>query len=71
MIGEIGLRRRDTERKVRTPEPDRVEEAALPLDRLEALLHTSPAGLSQTEAQRRLEMYGYNELAEEMANPLL
>jgi H+-transporting ATPase len=71
MIDEIGLRRRDSERKVRTPEPDKVEEAALPLDKLEAQLHTSPDGLSQAEAQRRLEQYGYNELAEEAANPVL
>jgi len=35
------------------------------------LLETSPDGLSQVEAQRRREQYGYNELAEETANPLL
>ena len=38
---------------------------------VEQTLNTSPDGLSQAEAQRRLEQYGYNELAEETANPLL
>jgi H+-transporting ATPase len=31
----------------------------------------SPGGLSQTEAQQRLEKYGYNEIPEEEVNPLL
>ena len=35
------------------------------LAQLQARLDTSPDGLSQDEAQRRLTQYGYNELAEE------
>jgi len=31
----------------------------------------SPGGLSQAEAQQRLEKYGYNEIPEEEVNPLL
>jgi H+-transporting ATPase len=46
-------------------------ESKVPLDKLEARLETSPHGLSQTEARRRLEQYGYNELAEERINPFL
>ncbi|TAE60904.1 MAG: plasma-membrane proton-efflux P-type ATPase [Nostocales cyanobacterium] len=34
-------------------------------------LQTSENGLSQTEAENRLHQYGYNELAEEVKNPLL
>jgi H+-transporting ATPase len=34
-------------------------------------LGSSPAGLSAEEVQRRLTQYGYNELAEEVVNPLL
>jgi H+-transporting ATPase len=32
---------------------------------------TSPKGLTQAEAERRLAQYGYNELVEEKTNPLL
>jgi H+-transporting ATPase len=41
------------------------------LAELRKQLQTTPDGLSQAEVQRRLEQYGYNELAEEEANPLL
>ena len=34
-------------------------------------LDVSPKGLTQAEAERRLKQYGYNELAEEKANPVL
>jgi H+-transporting ATPase len=71
MIGEIGLKRRDSESKTRPPESGQAEDAKLSLEKLEAQLDTSPQGISQAEAQRRLEQYGYNELAEEAVNPLL
>jgi len=45
--------------------------ATLPLEELEAQLDTSPDGLSKTEAERRLEQYGSNELAEKTTNSLL
>lgn len=38
---------------------------------LETRLATTPAGLSQDEAAKRLAKYGPNELAEETTNPLL
>ncbi|MGH6736703.1 MAG: plasma-membrane proton-efflux P-type ATPase [Methyloceanibacter sp.] len=44
---------------------------SLPLAELEAKLATSPKGLTQAEAARRLGQYGPNELAEKKANPLL
>jgi magnesium-transporting ATPase (P-type) len=43
---------------------------SLSLPELEARLGWTPDGLSHTEAQRRLEQYGYNELAEKTANAL-
>jgi len=50
---------------------DKPKLATVPTSDLEQELNTSADGLSQAEAQRRLEKYGYNELAEETANPLL
>jgi len=44
---------------------------SLSLHDLEKKLESSPDGLCQTEAQKRLSQYGYNELAEEKVNPLL
>jgi H+-transporting ATPase len=46
-------------------------QAAESLSELQARLNASPNGLSQEEAQRRLAQYGYNELPEEKANPIL
>ena len=43
----------------------------LPLAELEACLGSSSDGLSQAEAQSRLSIYGYNELAEKKVNPFL
>ena len=43
----------------------------LPLPELEQRLASSPEGLSQAEAQRRLTQYGPNEIEEKTTNPLL
>ncbi len=43
----------------------------LPLPELEKYLNTSLDGISQIEAQARLEKYGYNELVEIKKNPYL
>jgi H+-transporting ATPase len=45
--------------------------ADLPLEELLGKLDASLEGLSQAEAERRLEQYGRNELPEEKVNPLL
>jgi len=45
--------------------------ADLPMAELLKRLGSSPEGLSQDEAQRRLSEYGYNELAEKKTNPVL
>lgn len=45
--------------------------AKLSLEDLEAKFETSSKGLTQEEAQKRLEEYGYNEIAEKQKNPLL
>lgn len=44
---------------------------SLPLPEVLDRLKTTSAGLEQEEATRRLEQYGYNEIAEEKVNPLL
>jgi H+-transporting ATPase len=44
---------------------------SLPLAEVEKRLGSSPDGLSQAEAQKRLIDYGPNEIAEKKANPLL
>ena len=44
---------------------------ALPLDQLEKKLGSSPDGLSQAEAAKRLEQYGPNEIEEKKANVFL
>lgn len=41
----------------------------LSLDELEHKLGASSEGLSQTEVQKRLAQYGYNELPEKETNP--
>jgi len=43
----------------------------LPMLELEAKLGSSPDGLSQAEAQKRLTQYGPNEIEEKKTNPLL
>jgi H+-transporting ATPase len=57
--------------KTKTRQSDNGHEAVPTLEELQAKLGASPNGLSQAEAQRRLSQYGYNELPEEKANPIL
>jgi H+-transporting ATPase len=42
----------------------------LPMEQVETALASTPDGLSQAEAAKRLQKYGYNELAEKEENPL-
>src|SRR5665811_1569551 len=44
---------------------------SLPLAEVEKKLGSSPAGLSQAEAQKRLTQYGPNEIEEKKTNPFL
>jgi H+-transporting ATPase len=44
---------------------------SLPLSELLAKLESTPDGLSQAEAQKRLAQYGFNELEEKKINPFL
>jgi len=44
---------------------------SLPLPEVEKILGSSPDGLSQVEAQKRLTQYGPNEIKEKKANPFL
>lgn len=44
---------------------------SLPMPELQAKLGSSPDGLSQAEAQKRLTHYGPNEIEEKKSNPLL
>jgi H+-transporting ATPase len=53
------------------PQPENEQAASLSLAELQKNLATSPEGLSQEEAERRLAQYGYNEIPEEKANPFL
>ena len=43
---------------------------SLPMPELQAKLASSPDGLSQAEAQKRLTQYGPNEIEEKETNPL-
>jgi H+-transporting ATPase len=44
---------------------------SLPISELQAKLGSSPAGLNQAEAQKRLTQYGPNEIEEKKINPFL
>ena len=44
---------------------------SLPMPELQAKLDSSPDGLTQAEAQKRLAKYGPNEIEEKKDNPLL
>src|SRR5665811_481393 len=55
-----------------TTKPDPKDDLkSLPLSEVEKQLETSPDGLSQGEATKRLAQYGPNEIAEDRTNPLL
>ena len=54
------------------PKPDAKDDLkSLPLPEVEKKLGSSPAGLTQAEAQKRLTQYGPNEIAEKKTNPFL
>jgi len=54
------------------PKPDAKDDLkTLPMPEVEKKLGSSPEGLSQAEAQKRLIQYGPNEIKEEHSNPLL
>ena len=62
--------------KVKTKTPDAKPNAkndlkSLPLPEVEKQLGSSPDGISQAEAQKRLTQYGPNEIIEKEVNPLL
>jgi H+-transporting ATPase len=49
----------------------KVDLKSLPMPELQAKLGSSPDGLSETEAQKRLTQYGPNEVEEKKTNPFL
>ena len=53
-----------------TPKP-KDDLKSLPMAELQAKLGSSPNGLSQAEAQKRLTQYGPNEIEEKKSNPIL
>uniref|UniRef100_E6QSI5 Cation-transporting P-type ATPase N-terminal domain-containing protein n=1 Tax=mine drainage metagenome TaxID=410659 RepID=E6QSI5_9ZZZZ len=54
------------------PKPDAKDDLkSLPLAEVEKKLASSPDGLSQAEAKKRLAQYGPNEIVEKKTNPLL
>ena len=54
------------------PEPDAKDDLkSLPVPEVQKRLSSSPEGLSQAEAEKRLARYGPNEIAEKKDNPLL
>jgi len=62
--------------KVSKSKPGSVPDAkddlkSLPLPEVEKKLESSPDGLSQAEAQKRLTQYGPNEIEERKTNPFL
>ena len=60
--------------KISNPElkPDAKDDLkSLPMPELQTKLGSSPDGLSQAEAQKRLTQYGPNEIEEKKTNPLL
>jgi H+-transporting ATPase len=60
-----------TESKAQAPGTTQQPLKDLPIAELTKRLETSTDGLSQQESQKRLEKYGYNEIAEKEVNPIL
>ena len=61
-----------TEREASGSKPDAKDDLkTLPLAEVEKRLGSSPDGLTQVEAERRLTQYGPNEIEEKKVNPLL
>jgi H+-transporting ATPase len=60
------------EMKAKMPIPEAKDDLkTLPLPEVEKKLGSSPDGLTQAEAQKRLTQYGPNEIAEKKTNPFL
>jgi H+-transporting ATPase len=54
------------------PKPDAKDDLqSLPMPEVEKKLGSSPEGLSQADAEKRLTQYGPNEIKDEMTNPFL
>jgi len=51
--------------------PDPSDLKSLPISEVQKQLGSSPDGLTQIEAAKRLAQYGPNEIAEHKTNPLL
>ncbi|HEY5178972.1 MAG TPA: cation-transporting P-type ATPase [Dermatophilaceae bacterium] len=59
-----------TDSSTSTPDPKH-DLKSLPMDEVQKQLGSSPEGLSQAEAAKRLLKYGPNEIAEKETNQLL
>jgi H+-transporting ATPase len=63
---------RTVQPKASAPKPESNDELkTLPMPEVEKRLGSSPNGLTQAEAAKRLTQYGPNEIEEEKTNPLL
>ena len=61
-----------TEREASGSKPDAFDDLkTLPVAEVEKRLGSSPDGLTQAEAEKRLTQYGPNEIVEKKVNPLL
>src|ERR1039458_5886273 len=61
-----------TEREASGSKPDAIDDLkTLPVAEVERRLGSSPDGLTQVEAEKRLTQYGPNEIVEKKVNPLL
>ena len=60
-----------TDSKPATTTDQKNDLTSMPMSEVEKQLCTSPDGLSQAEAEKRLAQYGPNEIAEHKTNPLL
>ena len=66
-----GSKQDQSQAVARMSQPAQVQLTDLTVPDLLERLSSSQDGLSQTEAQRRLSQYGYNELPEKKTNPVL